>query len=66
MTIENSKLNGYVVFYNGKRLEIYAATSYAAHQEAAKQLKVSPKKEHMISVCLCERAGEQVVHSADF
>ena len=66
MTIKNSKLNGYVVFYNGKRLEVYAATSYAAQQEAAKQLNVKPKKQYLISVALCERAGEQVIYSADF
>lgn len=33
------KLNGYISFYKGKQLEVYAPTQYAASQEAAKHFK---------------------------
>lgn len=57
-------MNGYIGFYNGKRVVVMAKTQLEARDEVAKQLKVPPKKQHMISVVLCERAdGSQVVHS---
>ena len=49
-------LCGYVAFYQGKRVEVYAETLYAAHKQVAAQLKVPAKKQHLISVTLCERA----------
>jgi hypothetical protein len=59
-------LNGYVCFYKGKRLEVFAETIYKAECEAAKQLGVKPKNQYQISVNLCERAdGTEVIHSAD-
>lgn len=58
-------LCGYVAFYQGKRVEVYAPTLYAAHKKVAEQLKVPAKKEHLISVTLCERAdGSEVIHTA--
>ena len=60
-------MNGYICFYKGKRLEIRAATQYAAIQEVARLLKVPSKKEYQISATLAERAdGTEVVHTADF
>lgn len=55
-------MNGYVTFYKGKRLEVYAETSYKAQQEAARQLKVPAKKMYLISVVLAEEDGKEVTH----
>lgn len=65
-------LYGYVCFYNPtnsssgtKRVEVYAATLFAAQKEAARLLKVPPKKQYLISVNLCERPdGSEVIHTA--
>lgn len=51
---------GYVCFYNGKRVEVYADTTFQARQQVAKMLKVPPKKQYMITVVLAERSGEPV------
>ncbi len=57
-------MNGYKAFYNGKEIEVQADSSYHAQLTAMVVLKVPPKKRHMITVVLCERAdGSQVVHS---
>lgn len=55
-------MNGYVAFYNKKRIELYADTLYAAKQIAVKMFKVSRAKEHMVSVVLAEENGEEVTH----
>lgn len=57
-------MNGYVAFYNQRRIEVYADTSYEAQQKAAEQLKVPPRRRHQVTVCLAEKNGEQVVHRA--
>jgi hypothetical protein len=57
-------MNGYVCFYKGKRVEVYAKTSYEAQQKAAAILKV--KKSYEITVVLAEKDGAQVTHVADF
>lgn len=31
-------MNGYICYYKNKKIEVYANTSYAAQQEAAKKL----------------------------
>lgn len=54
-------MNGYKAFYKGKSIEVYAETSYAAQQLAAKQFKA--KKSYDVTVVLCEKKGEQVVHT---
>jgi hypothetical protein len=51
-------------FWRGKRIEVYANTSYEAQQKAAAMLKA--KKAYEVTVMLAERAGEPVVHTADF
>ncbi len=57
-------MNGYICFYDKKKIEVRAATSYAAQCEAAKQLKVPEKKRHLVTPILCERAdGSVVEHS---
>jgi hypothetical protein len=57
-------MNGYIAFWRGKRVEVYASTSYEAQQKAAAMLKA--KKAYEVTVMLAERAGEPVVHVADF
>ena len=59
-------MNGYVCFYNGKRVEIQAASLYAAKLLAVTQLKVPKSKAHMVSVELAELGGKSVVKTADF
>lgn len=43
-------MSNYVCFYNRRRIEVQADTSYAAQQKAAAQLKVPEKKRYMIAV----------------
>ncbi len=54
-------MNGYIAFYKGKRIEVYAETIFAAQQEAAKKFKV--KKSYDVVVVLAEKNGQPVVHS---
>ena len=56
-------MNGYKAFYSGKEIEVYAETMLAAKLKAVATFKVSPKKQHMVSVVLCEKDGETVTHS---
>lgn len=58
-----AQTNGYIAFYRGKQIEVYAPTSYEAQQLAAKQLKA--KKSYEVTVMLAERNGEQVTHTAE-
>ena len=58
---EVNEMNGYVCFYKGRRLEIYAETSYVAQQKAATLLKA--KRAYEVTVVLAEKDGETVVHS---
>ena len=51
-------MNGYIAFYKGKRLEVWAETKYAAQVEAAK--KFGAKKSWDVAVELAEINGEQV------
>jgi len=53
-------MNGYRVFYNGRELDLYADTQYAAKLMAIELFKVPRSKESMITVVLCEVAGQQV------
>lgn len=56
-------MNGYIAFYRGKRVEVYAATSYEAQQKAAALLKVKPQKSYEVTVMLAEIDGAAIVHS---
>jgi hypothetical protein len=55
-------MNGYVVFYRGRRLEVFARTSYEAQQKAALAFKA--RKAHEVTVVLAEKSGAQVSHVA--
>ena len=59
-------MNGYVCFYDGKRIEVEADTLYEAKQKAVQKLRVRPNKAHMVSVVLAEKDGNPVVHTPDF
>ena len=54
-------MNGYMAFYKGKTAEVYAKSSYEAQQKASVIFKA--KKYHEVQVILCEKNGEQVIHS---
>ena len=56
-------MNGYVCFYDGKRWECHAESSYKAQQLAIKHFNPPKSKQHRVSVMLAEKNGEQVVHS---
>lgn len=56
---------GFVCFYNSKRIEVYAASMYAAKLQAIEQFKAPKSKQHMVSVVLAERPnGSEVTHVA--
>jgi hypothetical protein len=57
---------GYICLYNGKRIEVYADSLYAAKQKAIEVFNPPKSKRHMISVVLAEKDGEPVVSAADF
>ena len=63
-------MNGYVCFWNGKRCEVHAETTYKAQQLAIPIFQGMPGRKkvkgHDITVSLAEKSGEQVVHTADF
>ena len=54
---------GYKAFYNGRTVEVYAATQFAAQIATAEKMKVPPKKRYLVAVVLCEKAGQPVTHS---
>lgn len=57
-------MNGYVAFYQSKRLEVHAATSYEALQKAIAHFNPPRSKRHLVHVTLAEVNGEQVTHTA--
>ncbi len=59
-------MNGYVCFYNGKRHEVKAKTSFDAHKQAVAFFKPPRSKMYTVSVMLAEIDGVPVVHTADF
>lgn len=52
--------NGYVCFYKGKRLEVYADTLLQARNKAQEVFKA--KHGYEINIMLAELKGEQYVH----
>ena len=59
-------MNGYIFFYNDKRLEVYAETLYAAQLKAIEHFKPPKSKRHMVHGMLAEKNGEQVTHVPTF
>ena len=56
--------NGYVAFYKGKRIEVYADTMYGAQKTAAKHFNA--KKEWEVNVNLAEVDGKPYMQSTAF
>ena len=54
-------MNGYLAFYKGKQLEVYADTMYQAQLQAATTFKA--KKSYDVHVVLCEKNGETITHN---
>lgn len=53
-------MNGYIAFYRGKQLEVFADSSYAAQQKAAALFRA--RKAYEVTVMLAELDGKQVAH----
>jgi hypothetical protein len=55
-------LYGYVAFYKGKTIEVYADTIYHAQLIASKQFKA--KKPYDVTVVVCEEPdGSPIIHT---
>jgi len=62
---DNEGKNGYVAFYNGKKMDIYDTSLYGAKKQAIAAFKPPKSKQHMVAVELAEKpGGEQVTHVA--
>lgn len=59
-------MNGYIFFYNDKRVEIRAETLYAAKLKAIEHFKPPKPKQHMVHGVLAELRGAAVTRVADF
>lgn len=58
---------GYVFFYHGNRIEIYAKTLFDAKQLAVAHFKPPKSKQHMVHGMIAENQdGTPVHHVADF
>jgi hypothetical protein len=59
--------NGYICFYGGKKVEVYADTTYHAQEQAYETFKkMFPRKnvkQYDIKVWLAEKDGQPVMHS---
>ena len=54
-------MNGYVCFYKGKKMEVYADSSYEAQKKAAQAFRA--KKSYDVTVVLAEKNNKPVVHT---
>lgn len=61
--IGNGK-NGYVAFYKGKKIDVYADSIYGAQKTAAQYFKA--KKEYEVNVMLAELDGKQYIQRTAF
>ena len=57
-------MNGYIGFYNGEQVDIYAASLYEAKTKALAHFRAPRSRQHMVHVELAERNGKQVVRVA--
>jgi hypothetical protein len=64
------KMNVYVCFWNGKRVEVKSDTTYQAQKLAVAEFQKGAGRKvvkgYQVVVALAEKNGEQVVHIADF
>lgn len=54
---------GYIAFYDGKKVEVYADSSIQARDLAKTHFKPAKSKAHMVHVVLAEKDGKPVIHS---
>lgn len=59
-------MNGYIAFYDNKRLELYAETLWEATVKARVTFRAPKSRQHLVTVMLAEQDGEPVVHTPDF
>lgn len=58
---------GYVAFFEGDKVGLYASSLYQAKLRALSYFKPSKRKTNLVSVILAERAdGTEVTHTPDF
>ena len=55
-------MNGYVAFYRGRQMDVYAESSIAARNKAAAAFKA--RKAYEVTVVLAEKEGAPVIHTA--
>ena len=58
------KENGYIAFYNNKKIELFAESLYSAKLKAVAKMRVPKSKQHMVSVVLAEINNNPVIHIA--
>ena len=56
-------MNGYIAFFNGKRVEVYAGSLYQAQLKAIEIFKPAKSKRHMVHAHLAEKDGVPVIHT---
>ena len=57
-------MNGYLAFYQGNRLEVYADTIWQAKQKAIQELSVPKKKQGLLTIALAEVEGKEYINNA--
>lgn len=58
---KSTKKNGYIAFFNGKKTEVRADTSYEAQKLAATYFRT--KKTSAVTVMLAEKNDQEVIQS---
>lgn len=61
-------MNGYVVFWDDKKIDVHAANSYEAQQIALREFQKNTRKRvksYHVIVFLAELGGEAVTHTPD-
>lgn len=57
-------MNGYIALFLGKRIEVWADTSYEAQKKAIDEFRPAKSKRHLVTVHLAQQGGQDVVHVA--
>lgn len=57
-------MNGYVCFFERKRIEVRANTLYEAKVKAIQEFRVAKSKEHLVIAELAELNGKPYIHTA--
>jgi len=57
-------MNGYKALYRGKTLDVYEESSYKAQLKATELFKA--RKSYDVTIVLCEKNNEQVIHVPSF